>query len=223
MPNANLLKSRLRDSTGLVVTIALHAGVAAIALLAVTFAAPERPLPPLITRPIPDPVVSPPAPPELRPIDLPVRIDPTPPDYVIDSPPTAPDPIVPAPTAGDGPMTGTVAGTGTAAPADPPVLPIGETRIARLDPRYADRAQPPYPSAARRAGEAGNVVVHVRIGRDGRVIAASLARSSGSARLDAAALAHALANWRFTPALADGVAVEAERDITVTFRLDAPA
>jgi TonB family protein len=51
------------------------------------------------------------------------------------------------------------------------------------------------------------------------VLASTLAQSSGSPRLDAAALAHALARWRFTPALKDGVAVEEERDISVRFEL----
>lgn len=216
MPNANLLKNRLRDSTGLVVTIAVHAGVAAIALLAVTVVVPAPPPAPIITRPIPDPVPPRPVPAKMPITDLPIRVDPVVPDYIVETPPTAPDPIVVS-TPTIGPPTADAPST----PADPPALPLGITRIARLDPRFGDRAQPPYPTAARRAGEEGNVLVHVRIGRDGRVIEASLARSSGSPRLDAAAVAHALANWRFTPALDNGVAVEAARDITVTFRLAA--
>ena len=43
-----------RDRSGLLITIALHAGVAAIALLAVTTTTLTRPPPPISTRPIPD-------------------------------------------------------------------------------------------------------------------------------------------------------------------------
>jgi protein TonB len=202
-----------RDRSGLFITIALHAGVAAIALLAVTTTTLTRPPPPISTRPIPDtaqPVPEAPAPltRELAiPFDVPL------PEPVIDIAPDADTrPLITAP---EPPVRPADPGTGTIVVADPP--PAGPTRSARLDPRFA--AQPPYPAASRRLGEEGLVIVHVRIGRDGRVLAATLARSSGYPRLDAAALAHALASWRFTPALAAGVAVEATRDIKVDFRL----
>jgi hypothetical protein len=38
-------------------------------------------------------------------------------------------------------------------------------------------------------------------------------------RLDAAAVDHALKHWRFTPALTDGIPIEATRTITVHFNL----
>ncbi len=204
--------SRLRNSTGLAVTIGLHAGVAAIVLLAVTVVAPYRPLPPIITTAIPDtpkPVPTPPTP-VMR--DLPVLVEVPLPVVTLDSPPLTDDrPLAPPqepPVLGPDPRAVT---------AEPPVT--GPTQTARFDKRHAASAQPPYPITARRLGEEGAVVVHVRIGRDGRVLAATLAQSSGSSRLDEAAIAHALKAWRFTPALNKGEAVEAVRDITVQFRL----
>lgn len=208
--------SRLRDSSALVITAALHLGVAAIALVAVTIVAP-KPKPPIVTRAIPDTIVPPPPLPDVRIPEVPVPAtvkapivviaDPMPPEPWPEIRPGEPIVLDPGPIATPGKT------------AEPPARPMGPSRGARFDPRHASDAQPPYPAAARRLGEEGSVVVHVTIGRDGRVTAASIAASSGSPRLDAAALEQALKRWRFTPALADGAPVEAARDITVRFRL----
>lgn len=68
------------------------------------------------------------------------------------------------------------------------------------------RAPPPYPPVSRRLGETGKVVLRVELDETGRVSAAHLIRSSGHARLDAAALA-AVRAWRCQPAQRDGQAV----------------
>jgi periplasmic protein TonB len=202
-----------RNGTGLAITIGLHIGVAALALAGLgVIKAPRTAPPPIITKNIPDPATAPPATAEPRTIDLPVPVDVSPP--IID-PTWYPNTTTEPPLVVGTPDPGL---TGTPATIDPPPA-LGPTTGARFDKRYAGAAQPPYPPAARRMGEEGTVVVHVRIGRDGRVLASTLAQSSGSPRLDAAALAHALARWRFTPALRDGVAVEEERDISVRFEL----
>lgn len=105
--------------------------------------------------------------------------------------------------------------------------PVGPAQVAEpvlvapsLDPRYRDRFQPAYPPASRRAGEAGSVVVSVLVGVDGRVADAEVARSSGYGRLDNAAIRQALSAWRFRPATRDGVAVQSRHQITVTFVLN---
>ncbi len=202
-----------RSGTGLAITIGLHIGVAALALAGLgVIKAPRSAPPPIITKNIPDPVTAPPAPEVPKTIDLPVPVDVSPP--IID-PTWYPNPTTEPPVVVGTPDPGL---TGTPATIDPAPA-LGPTTSARFDKRYASATQPPYPPAARRLGEEGTVVVHVRIGRDGRVLASTLAQSSGSPRLDAAALAHALAHWRFTPALKDGVAVEEERDISVRFEL----
>lgn len=203
-----------RSGTGLAITIGLHIGVAALALAGLgVIKAPRTAPPPIITKNIPEPVKAPAALPEPRTIEQLVPVDVSPPiieqtDYPNIS--TEPPVIIGTPEPGL---------TGTPVSIDPPPPAVGPTTGARFDRRYAGAAQPPYPPAARRLGEEGTVVVHVRIGRDGRVLASTLAQSSGSPRLDAAALAHALARWRFTPALKDGVSVEEERDISVRFEL----
>lgn len=90
---------------------------------------------------------------------------------------------------------------------------------AAPDPRYRDRFQPEYPYGAKRLGQEGTVVVEVRIGIDGRVTSASVAESSGFARLDEAATRHARRNWRFTPATSGGEPVESTARISLVFDL----
>jgi protein TonB len=57
-----------------------------------------------------------------------------------------------------------------------------------------------YPDAARRTGQEGVAEIVVTLGRDGRLASARLARSSGHARLDSAALGAARAVGRYPEA-----------------------
>ncbi len=70
----------------------------------------------------------------------------------------------------------------------------------------ASNSLPLYPESAKRNCEQGTVALNLRIGGDGRVADASVARSSGYPALDDAAL-RAARNWRFTPARQNGSAV----------------
>ena len=63
-----------------------------------------------------------------------------------------------------------------------------------------------YPPSARKLGETGKVLLRVEIGETGRLVASDVARSSGSARLDEAALA-AVKSWHCQPAMRDGQAL----------------
>ena len=206
----------LRGSAGFVITVALHTGVAALALAGLRLVDAPRPPPaPIVATEIPEAIKPPPI--ELRPDTRPEQI--------------AADVVTPMFDIYDIPTVDTSTKTVTddrpQGPAidpallKPPVVvePIGITRGASLDARYARDFEAPYPSASQRMGETGTVVVRVVIGVDGRVLRATVARSSGFERLDAAALRQALAKWRFIPALKGGTAVEAEREVPVTFRL----
>ena len=80
-------------------------------------------------------------------------------------------------------------------------------------------AEPPrYPLAARRAHEQGIVVLAVRVGIDGRVEEVRVERSSGSERLDTAALS-AVRRWRWSPTLVDGQAVVVSGLVEIPFKL----
>ena len=80
-------------------------------------------------------------------------------------------------------------------------------------------AKPPvYPIDARRAREQGTVKLLVLVGPDGRVSDVDIAGSSGSKRLDQAAL-NAVKRWRWSPTKRDGAAVAVRGYVTIPFVL----
>jgi protein TonB len=97
----------------------------------------------------------------------------------------------------------------------------GERRIGpRIDASWAGNAAPPYPAAARRLGEQGEVRLDVHVGPDGGVLDVRLRVSSGSPTLDRSAI-DAVRRWRFTPATVDGRAIaEWYHDWRWVFRLE---
>ena len=217
MTFASTTSIRLRGSTGLLITIGVHAGIAALALVGLGIVTiPKAPPPPIVTvnvDPPPiqaEPLVAP------KPVEFAVPIDSPIPVIEIAATPDAPRAATVIVPTMSSTTTGS-AGTGDAIVVPPP--PLGPTVTATLDQRYARDFQPPYPEQSRRLGEEGAVVVRVVVGPDGRVSEARIARSSGFPRLDAAAVVRALAKWRFVPAQRDGTPVAAEREITVRFRL----
>lgn len=90
---------------------------------------------------------------------------------------------------------------------------------ALLDPRYADRLQPPYPASEQRAGNEGRVTVRVTIGADGRVKRVEKVSAASDAFFRATER-QALGQWRFKPATVDGDPIETTKVMTVVFRLD---
>ncbi len=106
---------------------------------------------------------------------------------MIEAPPPAPDPAPPAP-----------------APAPNPA-PIPKT-IAVTSVEYLTPPQLSYPTASQRLREEGTVQVRVLVDARGTPQQMALARSSGFAQLDAAALATVRAT-RFKPYTENGVAL----------------
>ncbi|MFC3711835.1 energy transducer TonB [Sphingoaurantiacus capsulatus] len=201
-----------RSGTGLLITVAIHAalGAALLSLGVVSIPNVTR-TEPIKIRNIP---VTPPE--KVTPPVMPDQVD------LVFAPPVvniAPD-LPPAPSTGltsvDVPPNLPPVAVG---PLVDPAPPAPVMVLARLDSRFAARFQPPYPASSERAEEEGVVMVRVRIGTDGRVLAAELKASSGHARLDEAAVAHARRAWRFTPATRDGVPVESWREVPVRFEL----
>jgi len=90
-----------------------------------------------------------------------------------------------------------------------------ETLAPRKSPAKLLRgAQPPYPKQGRGAGK---VVMSLSIDVDGRVLAALVSASSGSAALDQAALEAAL-HYSFSPARQNDKAVASQYSLTMKFR-----
>jgi periplasmic protein TonB len=83
---------------------------------------------------------------------------------------------------------------------------------------YLDNPAPVYPSAARRLREQGRVLLLVDVAPDGLPRQVNLAASSGSPRLDEAALA-AVRQWRFVPARRGTTAVPAQVLVPIIFGL----
>lgn len=105
-------------------------------------------------------------------------------------------------------------------PSPAPPKPAGPVTLSsELAVACPERAPPVYPLLARRLGETGKVVLGVELDETGRVSAAQVLTSSGSNRLDAAALA-AVRTWRCQPAQRDGHAVRSLATQPFNFTLE---
>lgn len=76
--------------------------------------------------------------------------------------------------------------------------------------------QPPYPTEARARGQEGTVVLHLHVTTSGAVGDVRIARSSGVASLDEAAIA-AARQWRYTPARRGNTSVAMTFEARVNF------
>lgn len=88
-----------------------------------------------------------------------------------------------------------------------------------FEAEYLNNRPPDYPRASLRLGEEGDVQLRVRVGADGNPREVELASSSGSTRLDRAAL-QAVKRWRFEPARRGGSAIAAWVVVPITFKLE---
>jgi len=90
---------------------------------------------------------------------------------------------------------------------------------AAVDPRHP-LTQPAYPMASIRNNEEGALSLSILVGTDGRVHDAKVVESSGSAKLDQAAVNEAKTRWHLKPATRDGVPFEEWLTLRVVFRLE---
>jgi len=98
-------------------------------------------------------------------------------------------------------------------PAHEPVTP------ARFDAAYLRNPAPPYPSAARRMNEEGKVILSVRVSPQGIAEQIEVKTSSGSVRLDDAAI-NTVRNWKFVPAKRGDTPVESWVQVPIAFKLE---
>lgn len=97
-------------------------------------------------------------------------------------------------------------------------LIIPQTSISK--PRLIRATKPDYPTAASRMGEEGITGLKLFVTADGRVAEATVFSSSGSTRLDDAAIKHALRNWAFTPCMEGDKAVACWHQTKLVWRLE---
>lgn len=87
---------------------------------------------------------------------------------------------------------------------------------------YLQNPAPRYPLAARRAGEQGTVTLKVLVTSEGLPRRVEIEKTSGSSRLDTAAL-DAVKRWRFVPARRGATPIESWVLVPVVFRLEDPS
>jgi TonB family protein len=77
------------------------------------------------------------------------------------------------------------------------------TTAPKLDIPYSSKFSVKFPPEALRAGHFGTVTLLLEVGKNGSVVAAKVAKSTGYAELDASAMDLAV-KWRFSPCYKDG-------------------
>lgn len=127
-------------------------------------------------------------------------------------PPTAPSPL---PVASDPPSPAARPPTPapTTAPAPPSIVAAND-----LTTKLISAKPPSYPTESRRKREEGVVVLILVLGTDGRVESVSVGNSSGSGRLDQAALG-AVRRWRWSPTIVGGQPVRVRGSVRIPFML----
>lgn len=152
-------------------------------------AKPEPPKPVRVERPLPKPRTPLPPPPQL----------------VVEAPVSAPnEPVAPAPP----PVPPAPQPEPVVAQVPPAPEPLKPAILPELAVTCPERSPPAYPAMSRRLGEQGRVVLRVELDESGAVARATVDKSSGSQRLDEAALT-AVRQWRCRPAQRNGIAVRA--------------
>lgn len=98
-----------------------------------------------------------------------------------------------------------------------------EKTAARSEPvfnaAYLQNPAPYYPSAAKKRGAQGKVMLRVRVTKSGTAASVEVAQSSGHTSLDESAV-KAVEDWRFVPAYVGLEAVEATVLVPIEFKLN---
>ncbi len=90
-------------------------------------------------------------------------------------------------------------------------------------PKLINPSRPEYPMTSRHLGEEGTTHMKLLVTAKGRVSEVALESTSGSDRLDIAAVKHAQAYWKFSPCTENGVAVACWFHAKFVWRLDEAA
>jgi protein TonB len=160
-----------------------------------------------LTPPPPPPAEQPETPPETQP-------------PVVAPPPLVrvPVPPVPVPTSPEPPLRPSITPVAIAPPiaSFAPPAPPSIVQGGDLSAQMVSGKPPRYPIDSRRKREQGTVLVSVIVGLDGAVEKISVAKSSGFARLDDAAL-DAIRHWRWRPMLDGGQPVRVKGVVEIPF------
>jgi protein TonB len=147
---------------------------------------------------------------------------PPPPKMAAPPPPFIPPPEINVQVAVTPSPAAISAVTTTAPPPGPAPVAVAETKAPVRTPPVvqAKSCQPPeYPSASRRLGETGIVMLNFLIDVEGKVVESRVDSSSGVERLDEAAR-KALSLCRFTPGAVDGKPEQSWHKLKYVWKLD---
>lgn len=138
-------------------------------------------------------------------------------------PVTRPQPLRAPPQTSDSQALDTPEALAPASPAEPVAeeAPAAASSITlpRFSADYLNNPPPVYPALSRRLGEQGQVMLRVLVRADGTPAEIAISDSSGSSRLDRAAL-EAVRRWRFVPARRGGTPVAAAVLVPISFTLE---
>lgn len=201
--------SASRRSSLLSIVIGAHAGIA-LFVAAVKTVAPQVAEMPLIVD-----LLHPPAEvrkePEAKPVARPQPVRPKPLPQTPQAPIEATTSSLPAPAA-------PVAVPAEARPTPPGPVAEAVTQ-ARFDADYLRNPAPYYPPLSKRLGEEGKVILRVAVNPQGATDNIEIKVSSGSQRLDDAAL-NTVRTWKFIPAKRGDVAVPSWVLVPIIFKLE---
>ncbi len=96
---------------------------------------------------------------------------------------------------------------------------LGQGGSGFTPPQFRVRYKAPYPMGARALRLEGTVLLSVSVDSGGRVTSARISQSCGHPILDNAAL-NAVRTWQFVPAQKNGIALAAQVEIPVGFRME---
>ncbi|WP_250472048.1 energy transducer TonB [Caballeronia sp. GAFFF1] len=171
---------------------------------------PPTPQPP---KPVPQPKPQPKIKPKAEPKPAPMPVTPAPSPIA----PPAPEPTPPAPPAPPPPAPAPAAPAPAAPAIGKPTMDLAAPKnVARLS---CNIAQPDYPAMSRRRGETGTALVKLTVGLSGKIENVTLQKSSGSSRLDDAAL-DAVRSSACTPYKENGEAIRATATVPFVFSLN---
>ncbi len=103
-----------------------------------------------------------------------------------------------------------------AAPPAPAAEPLVQPRF---DADYLKNPAPNYPPLSRRMGEEGKVILRVLVNPQGSADSVEIRTSSGSQRLDDAAV-NTVKHWKFIPAKRGDTAVQSAVLVPIIFKLE---
>lgn len=195
------------------VVIGLHVGIFLLILAAKTVVPQIMEMPMMVDLlQAPEPPKPPPAKPLPMAKPQPVKQQPAP-------APKPPTPQIEATTSTAPAPAAPVAAPPETKPAPPAPAAEAPVSQARFDADYLKNPAPAYPQLSRRMGEEGKVILRVSVNPQGTADSVEIRTSSGSARLDEAAV-NTVKRWKFIAAKRGESAVQSWVLVPIIFKLE---